>query len=98
MHFNVQKIFAKTFATIFFTLAGFVVLASFGGAINEYRHGESLTQVIIKIINSNIIAIAVFELAMVINKEYGSDNEHDVIVLLRRTSPRYIGTVCVAMA
>ena len=98
MSFNVQKTFAKTFSTIFFTLAGFVVLASFAGAINEYKHGESLTQVIIKIINSNIIAIAVFELAMVINKEYGSDNEHDVIILLRRTLPRFIGTVCVGMA
>ncbi|NVK73219.1 hypothetical protein C0J08_00610 [Marinomonas sp. CT5] len=98
MSFNLQKIFAKTFSTIFFTLAGFVVLASFAGAINEYNHGENLTQVIIKIINSNIIAIAVFELAMVIHKEYGSDNEHNVVVLLRRTLPRFIGTVCVAMA
>jgi len=98
MSFNLQKIFAKTFSTIFFTLAGFVVLASFAGAINEYNHGENLTQVIIKIINSNIIAIAVFELAMVIHKEYGIDNEHNVVVLLRRTLPRFIGTVCVAMA
>ncbi|MGO2354202.1 MAG: hypothetical protein ACTH58_05645 [Marinomonas foliarum] len=98
MNVNVQKLFAKTFSTIFFTLSGFVVIASFAGAINEFNHGESLTQAIIKVINSNIIAIAVFELAMVINKEYGSDNEHDVIVLLRRTLPRFIGTVCVAMA
>jgi len=98
MNINIQKTFAKTFATIFFTLAGLVVVASFVSAVGEFRQGESLTQVIIKIINSNIIAIAVFELAMVINKEYGSDNEHDVIVLMRRTLPRFIGTVCVAMA
>ena len=98
MNFNVQKTFAKTFSTIFFTLAGLVVIASFAGAISDFRGGESFTQIVIKIINSNIIAIAVFELAMVINKEYGHGNEHDIIVLLQRTLPRFIGTVCVAMA
>jgi hypothetical protein len=98
MHFDIQKIFARMFAFIFFSLASLVVITSFVSAIGEFQDGEGLTQIIIKIINSNIIAIAVFELAMVINKEYGSDNEHDVIVLLRRTLPRFIGTVCVAMA
>jgi hypothetical protein len=98
MTINVQKIFAKTFACIFFTLAGLVVISTFVSAVGEYLNGKDLTQVIIQIINSNIIAIAVFELAMVINKEYGSGNEHDVIILLRRTLPRFIGTVCVALA
>ncbi|MDC0611484.1 hypothetical protein OAP63_12155 [Vibrio sp.] len=61
--------------------------------------GEELTQVIVKIINSNIIAIAVFELAIVIQKEYGTKgDEHHVMVLLRRTLPRFIGTVSVALA
>lgn len=98
MDFNIQKIFAKTFACIFFSLAGLVVIASFISAIQNFIAGEDLTQVIVQIINSNIIAIAVFELAMVINKEYGHGNEHDVTVLLRRTLPRFIGTVCVALA
>ena len=50
-------------------------------------------------INTGIIALAVFELAMVINKEYGgNEEEHDVVVMLRRTLPRFIGTVCVALS
>jgi len=95
---NVQKTFAKTFATIFFSLSSLVVISSFVSAIQHFLQGETLTQVFISIINANIIAIAVFELAMVINKEYGSGNEHDLIVLLRRTLPRFIGTVCVALS
>ncbi|RBO86142.1 hypothetical protein [Marinomonas aquiplantarum] len=98
MKINVQKTFAKTFATIFFSLSGLVVISSFVSAIQHFLQGETLTQVFISIINANIIAIAVFELAMVINKEYGSGNEHDLIVLLRRTLPRFIGTVCVALS
>jgi len=98
MNINIQKIFAKTFACIFFSLTGLVVITTFISAIKSFIAGEDLTQVIIQIINSNIIAIAVFELAMVIHKEYGHDNEHDVTVLLRRTLPRFIGTVCIALA
>ncbi|KZN14324.1 hypothetical protein [Marinomonas sp. TW1] len=98
MKINVQRTFAKTFATIFFSLSGLVVISSFVSAIQHFLQGQSLTQVFINIINANIIAIAVFELAMVINKEYGSGNEHDLIVLLRRTLPRFIGTVCVALS
>ncbi|MEL0612503.1 hypothetical protein [Marinomonas arenicola] len=98
MNFSVQKLFAKTFSYIFFTLAALVVITSFVSATGNYLNGEDITQTLIKIINSNIIAIAVFELAMVINKEYGNDDEHDVIVMMRRTLPRFISTVCVALA
>ena len=98
MNCSVQKVFAKTFSYIFFILAALVVVSSFISAIGNYLHGEDLTQTLIKIINSNIIAIAVFELAMVINKEYGNDDEHDVLVMMQRTLPRFISTVCVALA
>lgn len=98
MSSTIQKIFAKTLSYLFFILAAFVGGSSIVTAATQYMEGEALTQVLIQVINSNIIAIAVFELAMVINKEYGNKNEHDVIVMLRRTLPRFIGTVCVALA
>lgn len=98
MSATIQKVFATALAYLFFTLAAFVGGSSLVTAFHELMAGEVLTQVLIKIINSNIIAIAVFELAMVINKEYGNKNEHDVIVMLRRTIPRFIGTVCVALS
>ena len=35
---------------------------------------------------------------MVIGQEYGQEADHDVIIMLRRTLPRFIGTVCVALS
>jgi len=50
-------------------------------------------------INTGIIALAVFELALVINKEYSSSLEkEDAVTSLRKTLPRFIGVVCVALS
>ena len=98
MSATIQKLFAKALALLFFVLAAMVCGSSLFTAVADFRGGQGLTQTLIQVINSNIIAIAVFELAMVINKEYGNKNEHDVIVMMRRTLPRFITTVCVALA
>lgn len=99
MIFLMQKLFAKLFGVIFFVLSAAIILATFVSAIDDFQKSHEVTQVIIKMVNASIIAIAVYELAMVISKEYGENGEeHDVIVMLRRTLPRFIGTVCVALA
>lgn len=98
MSANIQKLFAKALALLFFLLAVMVCGSSLITAFTQHGEGQALTQTLIQVINSNIIAIAVFELAMVINKEYGNKNEHDVIVMMRRTLPRFITTVCVALS
>ncbi|SBS34865.1 hypothetical protein MAQ5080_02999 [Marinomonas aquimarina] len=98
MSATIQKLFAKALALLFFVLAAMVCGSSLVTAVTQFGEGQALTQTLIQVINANIIAIAVFELAMVINKEYGNKNEHDVIVMLRRTLPRFISTVCVALA
>ncbi len=94
----IQLIFAKTFAFVFLILSAAIMLVAFYYAFVNILEEHQLTEVIIQIINSSIIAIAVFELAMVISKEYGGEEQHDVIVMLRRTLPRFIGTVCVALS
>lgn len=88
-NFPIQKIFAY----IFFGLAAAIVLSTFSTAFNDILNSAEITSVIIQMVNTSIITIAVFELAIVINKEYGNDNEHDVIDMLERTLPRFIGTV-----
>ena len=99
LKFSIQKTFAKIFAYIFFGLSAAIVLSTFTTAIGDILNSVEITSVIIQMVNTSIIAIAVFELAIVINKEYGNDdNEHDVIDMLRRTLPRFIGTVCVALS
>lgn len=93
-----QKVFAKIFAAVFLLLSATIVISTFSMSIEGLLAGSDVSQAIIKVVNDCIIAIAVFELAMVINKEYGHENQHDVIMMLRRTLPRFIGTVCVALS
>ncbi len=96
---SLRAIFAGMFASIFFALSGAMVISIIFVVIEDIISGVEIMQVMIKVINTGIIALAVFELAMVISKEYGSSNEkHDVAVMLKRTLPRFIGTVCIALA
>lgn len=97
--FTVRSLFASFFSIMFSGLSLALILSAFTQLIEGIVDGQSLMQTCLKAINTGVIALAVFELAMVINKEYGGDEEsHDVIVMLRRTLPRFIGTVCVALA
>lgn len=93
-----QRHFAQAFTFVFYILAASILISTIYAAIQQAIMGEEITQVIIKIINGSVISIAVFELAMVIGQEYGQEADHDVIIMLRRTLPRFIGTVCVALS
>lgn len=96
---SLRAIFAGVFAMIFFGLSGAMVISMLISVTQDMIAGIDIMQIMIKVVNTGIIALAVFELAMVISKEYGSANEdHDVFVMLRRTLPRFIGTVCIALA
>lgn len=94
----IQKWFARFFAIVFLALSGLIMALGFSAALDGLMTGVEASQIIIKVVNDCVIAIAVFELAMVINKEYGHESQHDVVAMLRRTLPRFIGTVCVALA
>jgi len=96
---SIRSIFASLFSIIFFGLSLVMLISAFMMLAEGIMEGQELMQVCLKAINTGVISLAVFELAMVINKEYGGDEEeHDVVVMLRRTLPRFIGTVCVALA
>ena len=96
---SIRSIFASLFSIIFFGLSLVMLISAFAMLAEGIVEGQELMQACLKAINTGVISLAVFELAMVINKEYGGDEEeHDVVVMLRRTLPRFIGTVCVALA
>jgi hypothetical protein len=95
---TMQKIFAKGFTYLFLGISATILISTLTTAIGHFLQGDDITQIVIKIVNAGVIAMAVFELAMVIGKEYGAEEGLDVIVMLRRTLPRFIGTVCVALA
>lgn len=93
-----QKTFARAFTFIFFALSGLILLTTLAAAVQHVLNDGDITQMIVKIVNASVIAMAVYEVALVISKEYGAEADHDVIVMLRRTLPRFIGTVCVALS
>lgn len=93
-----QKAFARGFTLLFFAISATIILTTLAEAVGHVLNGDEVTQIIVKIVNASVISMAVFEVALVVSKEYGSEAEHDVVVMLRRTLPRFIGTVCVALA
>ncbi|WP_375172313.1 hypothetical protein [Marinobacter sp.] len=95
----IRALFARMFTLLFFVLAFTLVSATAMEVFAQLQSGKELMQTLIKGVNGSIIALAVYELAMVIRSEYSGPSEsHDVITMLRRTLPRFIGTVCVAMS
>lgn len=95
----IRALFARAFSLLFFGLAFSVISATAVDLVQELGSGQGLMQDLIKAVNGSIIALALYELAMVIRSEYSGHSEaHDVITMLRRTLPRFIGTTCVAMS
>tara|TARA_R110002167_G_scaffold131816_1_gene315762 strand:- start:105 stop:566 length:462 start_codon:yes stop_codon:yes gene_type:complete len=97
----IRKIFAKILTVIFFGLAVVIVCSLLFNVVEGLLNKENVTQVFLGSINTGIIALAVFELAFIINKEYSGSIENDdkdAISSLRETLPRFIGTVCVALS
>lgn len=93
--------FAKVLTITFFGLAIAIVISLFMDVAEGLLNQTGLTEVLLKSINTGIIALAVFELALIINKEYSEpvgEGKKDAIKTLRGTLPRFIGTVCVALS
>lgn len=84
-----------------------------------FTQSSSLMMSFISTIESTIIALAVFELGLVVDKEYdtlnqantedptrsdcadsqsGHNSTDDTIGSLKRTLPRFVGTVCIALS
>ncbi|ARD46062.1 hypothetical protein [Colwellia sp. PAMC 21821] len=96
---TVKIIFANVFTFIFFGLAAAIIFSIFNTIYQGIVNGTDIMEIFLSSINTSIIALAVFELALVINQEYTNRVESkDVIGSLRRTIPRFIGTVCIALA
>ena len=97
---SVKRGFSKTFTYLLLALAAGIMINAIVGTFFEFQTASDISQLLIKIVNSCIIAIAVFELAIVMDKEYHEQKSEDsgVITSLRRTLPRFIGTVCIALS
>lgn len=96
-----KMVFAKTLTVIFFCLTAVIIFSLFVNVAEGIINQEGITTVLLGSINTGVIALAVFELALVVKKEYASpsdDEEKDAVSSLRETLPRFIGMVCVALS
>jgi ABC-type Na+ efflux pump permease subunit len=97
----IRNIFAKILTVIFFGLAVVMVLTLLFQIGEGVLNQENITEVFLRSINTGVIALAVFELALIINKEYSgptNNEQKNAVATLRETLPRFIGTVCVALS
>ncbi len=97
----IKRTFAKLLSLIFLGVALAIICSLLITIVEGILSKKNIVEVFLSSINTGIIALAVFELSLVIDKEY-SDlaevDEENVVASLRRTLPRFIGTVCVALS
>ncbi|MFO7593230.1 MAG: hypothetical protein R6X15_04190 [Pseudomonadota bacterium] len=93
-----RQFMAIGFSSIFFVLALSLTALS-GDAMLRGLSGElKFTEAILKAINMAIVGLAIFELGLVVNKEYaGKNHDHHIVIVLRRTLPRFVSIVCIAL-
>ncbi|WP_076420667.1 hypothetical protein [Colwellia sp. UCD-KL20] len=98
----IKNTFATLFTFIFLGLAAAILISLIVNISTAILNGSDIMGMFLNSINTGVIGLAVFELALVINKEYVNNTpdkkEDDAITVLRRTMPRFIGMVCVALS
>ena len=96
-----RKGMAMGFAGIFFAMSLALGLMAIGTIFDGGKDG-TLIEAVLKAINYVVISLAIFELGIVVHREYvgeydeKQDKDH-VLIVLRRTLPRFVSIVCVAL-
>jgi len=96
---KIKFLMGRLLAITFLSLSMFLIgLAAFQ-FVEGFKQGDEIVTILIKSINTSIIALAIFELGLGISKEYGnySEEEDQTYVVIRRTIARFVGTVCIAL-
>lgn len=89
---------ARGFSVMFFMFSLFLVAMMFSEIISGFFESKKMIGIFLNAINTAVVALAIFELGTVISKEYCNNEESHIVVVLRRTLPRFISIVCIALA
>ena len=93
-----QFIMVSSFMLIFFTLAIALSGIAIQGLYQSITGDISLIEGLLKAINMAVISLATYELGLVVQREYGGKHKSDdIAIVLRRTLPRFVSIVCVAL-
>jgi hypothetical protein len=87
-----------SFTLIFFTLAVALTGIAIQGLFQSIFGEISLIEGLLKSINMAVISLAIYELGLVVQREYtGKHKSDEIVIVLRRTLPRFVSIVCVAL-
>lgn len=95
---QIKQTVAVGFSTIFFLFSLFLVAMMFGEIITGLLESKKMIGIFLNAINTAVVALAIFELGTVVSKEYCHTEENHIVVVLRRTLPRFVSIVCIALA
>lgn len=86
--------FTLIFSTLAIALSGIAINILLQSIFSEINFIEGL----LKSINMAVISLATYELGLVVQREYSSKHKSDdIVIVLRRTLPRFVSIVCVAL-
>ncbi len=88
---------ALAFAGIFLVLALVLTALSIHALISGLLGESAIVEALVKAINLAVIALAMFELGMVVNREYREAANETGLTSLRRTVTHFAGIVCIAL-
>lgn len=94
-----KKMMAWLFFNIFYGLALVLSLYSvYHLMVDIFSAQSEVIAIVVRSINTLVIALAMFELGAGISKEYRSDDDDEnIFINIRRTITRFVGTVCIAL-
>ena len=99
LKFRLKMMMALLFSIIFKCISATLVILGIWQFFHSVAGGESeFISVIVKSVNTFVIALAIFELGTGVGKEYTVPDEGENIYHnIRRTITRFVGTVCIAL-
>lgn len=94
---QLRVLMALVIAGLFFSIAGVLVGLSGYQFVAGIVAGTEIATALLKTVNTAVVALATFELAIGITREYCAAADGNIFANVRRTATRFISVVCIAL-
>lgn len=95
---QLRVLMALVIAGLFFSIAGILVGLSGYQFVAGIVAGTEIATALLKTVSTAVVALATFELAIGVTREYRADAaDGNIFANVRRTATRFISVVCIAL-